>query len=174
LGVTTAVGVTAFEARAEEVEDRKCVTCAVKEWGALTTYHLVLPRYRHKYVQWRSPVVPVNRHPEVMESATSCSGEGGMRDREGGKVSCRAQFSNSAHNFGNRANQSLSSCLHDLATHTTLLITLGCLTIPESKMSASQRPKFETFSPTVVRGTMDPTYRLQLSADFPPEIVSCT
>ena len=45
--------------RAEEVEDRKRVTWAVKEWGALTTYHLVLPRYRHDYVQWRSPVVNI-------------------------------------------------------------------------------------------------------------------
>ena len=45
--------------RAEEVEDRKCVTWAVKEWGALTTYHLVLSRYHHNYVQWRSPVVNI-------------------------------------------------------------------------------------------------------------------
>ena len=89
--------------RAEEVEDRKRVTCTVKEWEALTTYHLVLPRYRNNYVQWKSPVV--NEHPEVNGKCNKvwCARDGGMRDRE---VS-RAQFSNSADNFGNRAKATL-------------------------------------------------------------------
>ena len=123
----------------------------------------------------------LNEHPEVNGKCNKVwCGDGGMRDREGGKASCRAQFSNSAHNFGNWANQTLSSVstksprCQVLAMQATLLTTLGRLTLPESsKTSASQRPKFEAFPCNASHGSLGEEWipLISSAADFPPEIV---
>ena len=118
----------------------------------------------------------LNEHPEVNGKCSKVwCGDGGMRDREGGKVSCRAQFSNSAHNFGNWTNHSPVSPRHQvLATQATLLTTLGRLTLPEaSKTSASQRPNFEAFPCNASHGSLGEGWipLISSAADFPPEIV---